>query len=333
MPLFVVLRSSAVAPALALSFAVGCLFFARLCGAAATASEVSWHENFETALAESGQTGRPILAIFTGSDWCPHCKTLEEHVLDTAAFADWARDRVVLLEIDMPQEGITREVRLERSRVCLSYGVRSFPSVVLIGTDGGKLFSHSGYTGQSTSLWIAMVAQHLPPPPRVVAIEPAAPNLSSVAGELPSAPPRQGTSVRPAVNAGRAVHGSLGSAVASAKAVDRPVLLVVSRSTSGMAATQSQALLEDPEFRAFAEEHFVMARVPPEASTADEAEAVDRLLGGVTLADDAVELVVTLDGETPVFTQSGRQPPARIVSGLRRFLKARSAVRETPAYR
>jgi thiol-disulfide isomerase/thioredoxin len=327
MPPFVVFRSSAVAAIRALCV-VGCLMLAAE-AASLHASEVSWHDSFENALTESGQTGRPILAIFTGSDWCPHCKTLEDHVLDTPAFADWARERVVLLEIDMPQEGITREVRLERSRVCLTYGVRSFPSVVLIGSDGSKLFSHSGYTGQSTPLWISMVAEHLPPPPRVASIEPgpATADPSSVVDERPS------TVARPAVKAARGVHGSLESAVASAKAADRPVLLLVSRSSNAAAATQSQSLLADPEFRAFAEEHFVMASVPPDAPAIEEAEAVDRLLGGVTLPDDAVELVVTLDGETPVFTQSGRQPPSRVVSGLRRFLRARAAARETTAYR
>jgi hypothetical protein len=36
-------------------------------------------------------------------------------------------------------------------------------------------------------------------------------------------------------------------------------------------------------------------------------------------------VIVTDDGETPLFTESGAQSPQRIVSGLRRFLAARHA--------
>ena len=52
--------------------------------------------------------------------------------------------------------------------------------------------------------------------------------------------------------------------------------------------------------------------------------SVEQLLGG-TLEPDAVEVIVTEDGETPVFMASGSQSPKRSVSGLRRFLVARQA--------
>jgi len=127
-----------------------------------TADEPVWHDSLEAALEQAHATGKPILAIFTGSDWCPHCKTLEANVLERSSFREWAEANVVLLEIDMPQVGISREVRVARSRVCHTYGVRSFPSVVLIDQEGNAVFKDAGYTGQSAPLWIDMVAEHLP---------------------------------------------------------------------------------------------------------------------------------------------------------------------------
>jgi hypothetical protein len=47
----------------------------------------------------------------------------------------------------------------------------------------------------------------------------------------------------------------------------------------------------------------------------------------VELPPESVELIVTDDGQTPLFSQSGAQPPSRIVNGLRRFLAARQAAR------
>lgn len=136
------------------------------------ADELVWYDSLESALEQSHTTGKPILTIFTGSDWCPHCKTLEANVLKSSSFRDWAEANVVLLEIDMPQVGISREVRVARSRVCHTYGIRSFPSVVLIDQEGTAVFKDSGYTGQSAPLWIDMVAKHLPERPNAVAGKP-----------------------------------------------------------------------------------------------------------------------------------------------------------------
>lgn len=288
------------------SFAVLVGLFAFFAGnrpmQAAEPGTAPWSHSLDDALAQAGERNLPVLAIFTGSDWCPHCRTLDEKILRTSPFLDWAKDRVVLLEIDLPQEGITRQTRLDRSRVCLNYGVKSFPSVVLIGSDGSKLFSHSGYQGESMPLWLDMVAEHLPASPPAVAV---AAKTETV--DAPRSP------------------GSLKAAMATAKASNRPLLLVVSKPGNSTADHHSTALLGDPDFRALAEEHFVVAAVPSDAE--EDREDVGRLLGGAELPEDAVELVVTIDGETPVFSQSGRQPASRVVTGLRRFLTARAAAR------
>jgi thiol-disulfide isomerase/thioredoxin len=128
----------------------------------AVASE-GWLTNYEEALAAAEQTGRPVLTIFTGSDWCPHCRTLENNVLHTETFKEWASDRLVLLMIDLPQHGISAEERKARSRVCVKYGVRIFPSALLIAPDGSKITLQTGYSGQSAVTWVTAMSGHLSP--------------------------------------------------------------------------------------------------------------------------------------------------------------------------
>jgi hypothetical protein len=83
------------------------------------------------------------------------------------------------------------------------------------------------------------------------------------------------------------------------------------------------SLIKDPEFESLARDHFVVAQVPPaEQATPSDSAALETLLGGAELPADGVELIVTDDGQTPLFTQSGAQSPHRIVTGLRRFLAA-----------
>jgi len=128
-----------------------------------------WLTSYEAAMEAAREQHKPVLTIFTGSDWCPHCRTLEERVLHTETFRDWADGKVVLLMIDLPQQGITAEERALRSRVCIKYGVRTFPSTVLIGADGARITAQTGYLGQSADAWVGVLDGHLPAQEPVVA--------------------------------------------------------------------------------------------------------------------------------------------------------------------
>lgn len=264
------------------------------------AAGTSWLTSYDEAMAAAESSQRPILTVFTGSDWCPHCRTLEDNVLHTEAFARWAENRLVLLMIDLPQQGISAEERRARSRVCIKYGVRTFPSVLVIGPDGTRVAGQSGYTGQPADAWIAVMDGHLARP------------------EAPAA----------AAGTEKPVLSSLDDAVETARDSKRPMLLMVSRAEDRTASTRVASIINDPEFGSLAREHFVVATVPARPGSGDQADgAVQSLLGGVDLPADAVEVIVTDDGQTPLFSQSGSQPPHRLVHGLRRFLATRQSVR------
>ncbi len=265
-----------------------------------------WHTSYESALAAATDSGRPVLTVFTGSDWCVHCRHLEENVFHTATFRDWARDRVVLLMIDLPQQGISQQERQERSQVCIKYGVRTFPSVLLIAPDGSKITAQNGYKGQTAATWVAAIDGHVPQPQPQDQVQQA-----EAEREEP-------------------VLSSLDDAVAEAKDAKRPILVMVSRSSDAAAKTAVASLIKDPEFESLARENFVVATVPA-ADEPEAAEQLDELLGGAELPPESVEIIVTDDGHTPLYTESGTQPPHRVVSGLRRFLAGRSRITRSGA--
>jgi thioredoxin-related protein len=268
-----------------------------------------WLRNYDDAMRAAEQTGRPVLTIFTGSDWCPHCVTLEKKVLDSQQFLAWAENRVVLLMIDLPQQGISQEERHARSRVCIKYGVRTFPNTVLIAPDGAKIMAQSGYHGQTPEAWLATMEKHVPAP---------------VLAENPEDEER--------------ILSSIDEAVETARDSRKPVLLLVSRPSDSAAKTRVATLIKDPEFDSLTRDNFVVAQVPPRDESAGEAVGqptgvpVD-LLGGENLPPEAVEVIVTEDGETPVHVESGSQTATRIVTGLRRFLANRQAARQGDARR
>jgi thioredoxin-related protein len=268
-----------------------------LWGAALAAD--GWHTEYEQAMQAAASSGRPVLTIFTGSDWCPHCRTLERNVLETDAFRAWAEDRVVLLMIDLPQSGISHEERKARSRVCVKYGVRIFPSALLIAPDGSKITLQTGYTGQAATTWVTAMSGHLP----------------ATGAEAGGSQP---------------VHASLDDAVASARTSRKPVLVMVSRSGDAAASKTLDTLVQDPEFKEVTRDHFVVASVPTPMES-DVVFPLEQLRREAAVhgprGEESVELIVTEDGRTPLLVESGSQPPQRIVTGLRRFLAARQTNR------
>lgn len=91
-----------------------------------------WHVNLEDAIAESSKTGKPILANFTGSDWCGWCKRLDKTVFHQADFKPWADKNVVLLELDFPKRfKLPQEIAQQNRNLAQSFQVRGYPTVWL----------------------------------------------------------------------------------------------------------------------------------------------------------------------------------------------------------
>lgn len=117
----------------------------------------TWHQSYETALEISRRTGKPILADFTGSDWCSWCVKLKKNVFDTAEFKEWAKDNVVLLELDYPQSSSQRasqppEIKQQNQRLKNKYKVSGYPTVLFLDSKGG-VYGKIEYKDNPT-LWI-----------------------------------------------------------------------------------------------------------------------------------------------------------------------------------
>jgi protein disulfide-isomerase len=107
--------------------------------AAGSAVEAEWLTDFEAAKRLSAETGRPILALFTGSDWCRYCMKLEKEVLAREAFKEYAAEHLVLFLADFPRsKPQAPALRRQNRQLASAYGVKGFPTVLLLDKDGKK---------------------------------------------------------------------------------------------------------------------------------------------------------------------------------------------------
>ena len=63
---------------------------------------LSWETDFNTAKLKAEKSNKPILMLFTGSDWCPPCKLLKKDFFNSSKFIAKA-DNFVLLLVDSPK--------------------------------------------------------------------------------------------------------------------------------------------------------------------------------------------------------------------------------------
>jgi thiol:disulfide interchange protein len=95
-----------------------------------TAENPGWLVNVDEAYAISKKTGKPILANFTGSDWCGWCKRLTASVFSQDAFKQWAEKNVVLLELDFPRrKTLPQNIQMQNQNLAQAFQVGGYPTV------------------------------------------------------------------------------------------------------------------------------------------------------------------------------------------------------------
>lgn len=105
----------------------------------------AWTEDFTVAQKKAAERNVPVLAVFTGSDWCVPCQTLKRKVLDTPEFEEYAKNRFVLVEIDFPKTKAQADALKKRNaELSARYCVTGFPTLLVLTSSGSLL---GGFVG------------------------------------------------------------------------------------------------------------------------------------------------------------------------------------------
>jgi protein disulfide-isomerase len=134
------------------------------------AQELKWHDNFDEAAKISKKTNKPILANFTGSDWCGWCIRLDKEVFSKKEFQKWANENVVLLTVDFPKrKQLAADITEQNNALQRAFQVQGFPTIWLMSPGDGKVptegitpLGKTGYVKGGAEKWIASIASALP---------------------------------------------------------------------------------------------------------------------------------------------------------------------------
>ena len=120
-----------------------------------------WLTDLDVAKAQGVKENKPVLVDFTGSDWCPPCKSLHKVVFESPEFAA-AASRYVLVELDFPRtKPQTPELKAKNREWQQKYAVNSFPTILLLDSKSGEVYGRiGGFGGQTAKEYLAKLATY-----------------------------------------------------------------------------------------------------------------------------------------------------------------------------
>lgn len=113
-----------------------------------------WYTDDKVALAEAKKAGKVVFALFTGPTWCGYCMYLENEVISTGTFLNWAQQKVVLLKVDFPKPNLPSSDPSQK--LAAKYKVSGFPTAIGLNADGSERGRLVGYSkGSGPQIWLS----------------------------------------------------------------------------------------------------------------------------------------------------------------------------------
>ena len=132
---------------------------------AKTAGLTGWATDLGAAQAQAKASNRPILAVFSGSDWCKPCIMYEQEVFSKPEFTEYAKGKLVLAHFDFPRQKKNQptaaQVKLNEAAAAQLNREGDFPLAVIIAPDG-KVLARTGYIAGGPTAFEAYLKKIVP---------------------------------------------------------------------------------------------------------------------------------------------------------------------------
>jgi len=115
----------------------------------------TWVSTWPEAVKASKATGKPIMLMFTGSDWCHWCQKLEHEVFQRPAFQKWS-DKVIKIRVDFPEtHALAKDLKAQNEVLKKWYEnfVQAYPTCLFVEPNG-RVIGTTGYVPGGPVFWI-----------------------------------------------------------------------------------------------------------------------------------------------------------------------------------
>ncbi|NLX26376.1 MAG: thioredoxin fold domain-containing protein [Lentisphaerae bacterium] len=111
-----------------------------------------WTMDFDAAKKVAAEKKLPIILNFTGSDWCGWCKLMEERVFTKAEWSKYAKENMMMVFIDFPDDKtLVPEKYTDRNKaLSTEYDITGYPTYIILDSDGTTKLGQLGAGQEKT---------------------------------------------------------------------------------------------------------------------------------------------------------------------------------------
>ncbi|MEX0275553.1 MAG: thioredoxin family protein [Flavobacteriaceae bacterium] len=119
-----------------------------------------WKTTYQEALHTAEKGNKPLILVFSGSDWCAPCIKLDRQIWQSTDFKDHAQKHYVLYKADFPRKKgnrVSQEVARTNAQLAERFNPRGyFPLVLVMGQDE-KVLGRFDYKNVSPTEYIELL--------------------------------------------------------------------------------------------------------------------------------------------------------------------------------
>ena len=123
-----------------------------------------WKTNFNETKQEAVSQNKPILLVFSGSDWCAPCIKLDKNIWQSAEFKKYSAENLVLERVDFPkkkQNQLEAQIKKQNQDLAEIYNKDGVFPLVLLLDQTGKVLGTTSFKNISPTEYIELINSFL----------------------------------------------------------------------------------------------------------------------------------------------------------------------------
>jgi thioredoxin-related protein len=137
-------------------------FLTLFCSVLGTAQD--WHKDYSDALEQAKAEDKPIVLVFSGSDWCAPCKKLDKDIWTSEEFKKFSSEKYVLYRADFPRKKVNQlpqEQLNQNKELAERYNTKGYYPLVLVLDKSEQVLGKTGYQKISPKAYIDVLNSFL----------------------------------------------------------------------------------------------------------------------------------------------------------------------------
>ncbi|MET6990071.1 thioredoxin family protein [Sediminicola arcticus] len=130
------------------------IFFTLFCAAQ------DWQENYKGVLAMAQHEDKPIVLVFSGSDWCAPCIKLDRDIWQSEEFKSYSKQNYLLYRADFPRKKENKlkdQVVQQNKELADRYNSKGYFPLVLVLDKNGNILGETGYHKSTPKKYITLL--------------------------------------------------------------------------------------------------------------------------------------------------------------------------------